>query len=186
MRSKLKWTLVLFMALFVQFSFAQEKTLKGVVTEDGYPLPGVTVVIKGTTMGTQTDLDGNYAIKVNQGEVVVFSFIGLKNVEHKVAAANTFNVVMKAEDSVLDEVVVVAYGTASKESVTGSIAVVKSEDIQKRPATNAIGALEGASAGVQINNTSGQPGSEPEVRIRVFDSYNHHGRFWQVQMQQLN
>ncbi|WP_353158315.1 TonB-dependent receptor [Myroides odoratus] len=170
MRSKLKWTLVLFMALFVQFSFAQEKTLKGVVTEDGYPLPGVTVVIKGTTMGTQTDLDGNYAIKVNQGEVVVFSFIGLKNVEHKVAAANTFNVVMKAEDSVLDEVVVVAYGTASKESVTGSIAVVKSEDIQKRPATNAIGALEGASAGVQINNTSGQPGSEPEVRIRGFTS----------------
>lgn len=158
------------MALFVQFSFAQEKTLKGVVTEDGFPLPGVTVVIKGTTMGTQTDLDGNYSIKAKQGEVIVFSFIGLKNVEHKVGAANTFNLTMKAEDSVLDEVVVVAYGTASKESVTGSIAVVKSEDIQKRPATNAIGALEGAAAGVQVNNTSGQPGAEPEVRIRGFSS----------------
>ena len=114
MRSKLRWTLALFMTLLVQLSFAQEKTLKGVVSEDGLPLPGVSVVIKGTTLGTQTDLDGNYSIKAKQGEVVVFSFIGLKTVEYKVAAADTHNVSMQAEDSVLDEVVVVAYGTATK------------------------------------------------------------------------
>lgn len=170
MRSKLRWTLALFMTLLVQLSFAQEKTLKGVVSEDGLPLPGVSVVIKGTTLGTQTDLDGNYSIKAKQGEVVVFSFIGLKTVEYKVAAADTHNVSMQAEDSVLDEVVVVAYGTATKESVTGAMAVVSNADIAKRPATNAIGALEGAAAGVQVNNTSGQPGAEPDVRIRGFSS----------------
>ncbi len=170
MRSKLRWTLALFMTLLVQLSFAQEKTLKGVVSEDGLPLPGVSVVIKGTTLGTQTDLDGNYSIKAKQGEVVVFSFIGLKPVEYKVATADTFNVSMKAEDSILDEVVVVAYGTATKESVTGAMAVVNNADIQKRPATNAIGALEGAASGVQVNNTSGQPGAEPQVRIRGFTS----------------
>ncbi len=158
------------MTLLVQLSFAQEKTLKGVVSEDGLPLPGVSVVIKGTTLGTQTDLDGNYSIKAKQGEVVVFSFIGLKTVEYKVAAADTHNVSMQAEDSVLDEVVVVAYGTATKESVTGAMAVVSNADIAKRPATNAIGALEGAAAGVQVNNTSGQPGAEPQVRIRGFTS----------------
>ncbi|MDR0230192.1 MAG: TonB-dependent receptor [Flavobacteriaceae bacterium] len=170
MRSKLKWTLALFLALFVQVSFAQEKTLTGVVSEDGMPLPGVTVVIQGTQLGTQTDLDGKYSIKVKQGDVVSYSFIGLKDVKYKVGAGNSYNVTMAADDSMLDEVVVVAYGTASKESVTGAISVVKSDDIQKRPSTNAIGALEGSSAGIQVNNTSGQPGSEPEVRIRGFTS----------------
>lgn len=170
MRSKLKWTLALFLALFVQVSFAQEKTLTGVVSEDGMPLPGVTVVIQGTQLGTQTDLDGKYSIKVKQGDVVSYSFIGLKDVKYKVGAGNSYNVTMASDDSMLEEVVVVAYGTASKESVTGAISVVKSDDIQKRPATNAIGALEGSSAGIQVNNTSGQPGSEPEVRIRGFTS----------------
>ena len=114
MRSKLKWTLALFLALFVQVSFAQEKTLTGVVSEDGMPLPGVTVVIQGTQLGTQTDLDGKYSIKVKQGDVVSYSFIGLKDVKYKVGAGNSYNVTMAADDSMLEEVVVVAYGTASK------------------------------------------------------------------------
>lgn len=170
MRSKLKWTMALFMALFVQLSFAQEKTLSGVVTEAGMSLPGATVIIQGTQNGTQTDLDGQYSIKAKPGDVLVFSFIGLDDVTYTVGAANTYNVTMKADEQVLDEVVVVAYGTASKESVTGAIAMVRSEDIAKRPSTNAIGALEGAAAGIQVNNTSGQPGAEPEVRIRGFTS----------------
>lgn len=170
MRSKLNWALTLLLVLFVQISFAQEKTLTGVVSEDGMPLPGVTVVIQGTQMGTQTDLDGNYSIKVKQGDVISYSFIGLKPVQFKVGAGTSHNVALASDESMLDEVVVVAFGTASKESVTGAISVVKSEDIQKRPSTNAIGALEGATAGVQVNNTSGQPGAEPEVRIRGFTS----------------
>ncbi|WP_025124940.1 SusC/RagA family TonB-linked outer membrane protein [Myroides odoratimimus] len=170
MISKLRWTLALAAGLAVQTSFAQEKTLSGVVSEGGLPLPGVSVVIKGTNEGTQTDLDGNYSLKVKPGDVLVYSFIGMNDKEYKVSTASKYDVVMAAEEEMLDEVVVVAYGTASKESVTGAISVVKSEDIQKRPTTNALGALEGSSAGIQVNNTSGQPGAEPEVRIRGFTS----------------
>jgi TonB-linked SusC/RagA family outer membrane protein len=170
MRSKFRWTLALFLVLWVQISFAQEKNLKGVVSDEDFPLPGVTVVIKGTQIGTQTDLDGNYSIKVNQGDIVVFSFIGMQDVQYTVGAANVYNVTMASDEAILDEVVVVAYGTASKESITGAISMIKSDDIAKRPTTNAIGALEGSAAGIQVNNTSGQPGSEPEVRIRGFTS----------------
>lgn len=170
MISKLRWTLALAAGLAVQVSFAQQKTLSGVVSEGGLPLPGVTVVIKGSQEGTQTDLDGKYSLKVKPGDVLVYSFIGMTDKEYKVSTANNYNVALESEDSMLDEVVVVAYGTASKESISGAISVVKSDDIQKRAASNAIGALEGSSAGIQVNNTSGQPGSEPEVRIRGFTS----------------
>lgn len=158
------------MVFSVQLTIAQEKTLTGVVSESGLPLPGATVVIKGTQNGTQTDLDGRFSIKAKPGDVLVFSFIGQKDVSKTVGTANVINVSMISDDAMLQEVVVVAYGTASKESVTGAISMVRSEDIAKRPSTNALGALEGSAAGIQVNNTSGQPGSEPEVRIRGFSS----------------
>ncbi|MTG98781.1 SusC/RagA family TonB-linked outer membrane protein [Myroides sp. BIT-d1] len=170
MISKFKWTLALFMVLFVQISFAQVKTLTGVVSEGGMTLPGVSVIIKGTQEGTQTDLDGKYSIQVKPGDVLEFSFIGMNNKSYTVGNATTYNVEMTYDDGMLEEVVVVAYGTATKESVTGAISVVKSDDITKRSSSNAVSALEGAFAGIQVNNTSGQPGSEPEVRIRGFTS----------------
>ncbi|MGS4345478.1 SusC/RagA family TonB-linked outer membrane protein [Myroides odoratus] len=167
MRSKLKWTLVLFMALFVQFSFAQEKTLKGVVTEDGFPLPGATVVIKGTTMGTQTDLDGNYSIKVKEGEVVSFSFIGLKDVTYKVGAANTYNVTMTAVEDMLEEVVVLAYGQVkTKNQVTGNAVAIKGDAVAATPMASADQALQGRVAGLQMSASSGSPGAKQNIRIR--------------------
>lgn len=172
MRSKLKWTLTLFMALLVQLGFAQEKTLSGVVTESGMPLPGVSVVIKGTQEGTQTDLDGKYSLQVKPGDVLVFSFIGLKDVTYTVGASNTYNVAMAADEEVLDEVIIVGYGTATKESFTGSATQVEAKQIEKKNVSNAVQALAGEAAGVRIITESGQPGSEPKVRIRGFGSVN--------------
>lgn len=172
MRSKFKWTLVLFMALIVQVSFAQEKTLSGVVTESGVPLPGATVIVKGTQQGTQTDLDGRYTIKVNPGDVLVFSFIGLTDISYTVGAANSYNASMTADQQVLDELIVVGYGTTTKESFTGTATQISSDKIERKAVSSAAQALAGESAGVRVINTTGQPGSEPTIRIRGFGSVN--------------
>ncbi|MBB1138651.1 SusC/RagA family TonB-linked outer membrane protein [Myroides sp. WP-1] len=172
MRSKIKWIYACIMILLVQVGFAQEKTLSGVVTEDGMPLPGVTVVIQGTQEGTQTDLDGKYTLKTKPGQVLVFSFIGMQDVKYTVGNAGMHNVTMSAEDNVLDEVIVVGYGTAKKESFTGSATQIDSKRIENKNVSNAVSALSGEAAGVRVITTSGQPGSEPTVRIRGFGSVN--------------
>jgi TonB-linked SusC/RagA family outer membrane protein len=136
------------------------------------PLPGVTVVIQGTQEGTQTDLDGKYSIRVNTGDVVVFSFIGMNDVRHTVGASTTYNANMTVEDNFLDEVIVVGYGTATKESFTGSATQVAAKEIEKKNVSNAVQALAGEAAGVRIITETGQPGSEPKVRIRGFGSVN--------------
>ncbi|MDM1407722.1 SusC/RagA family TonB-linked outer membrane protein [Myroides sp. DF42-4-2] len=172
MRSKIKWIYACIMILLVQVGFAQEKTLSGVVMEDGMPLPGVTVVIQGTQEGTQTDLDGKYTLKTKPGQVLVFSFIGMQDVKYTVGNAALHNVTMTAEDNVLDEVIVVGYGTTTKESFTGSATQVDSKRIESKNVSNAVSALSGEAAGVRVITTSGQPGSEPTVRIRGFGSVN--------------
>lgn len=170
MRSKFKWTLALIMALFVQLSFAQEKTLTGVVTESGMPLPGATVIVQGTQHGTQTDLDGRYSLKVNAGDVLVFSFIGLNDVTYTVGAANTYNASMVADDAMLDEVVVTAYGTQTKSSIAGSITEVKADEIQTIASQNVVQGMVGKVAGVQVINSNGMPGEAPTVRFRGIGS----------------
>lgn len=167
MRSKIKWIYACIMILLVQVGFAQEKTLSGVVSEDGMPLPGVTVVIQGTQMGTQTDLDGKYSIKAKPGQVLVFSFIGMKEVKHTVGNANVFNAALHAEGSELDEVVVLAYGQVkTKNEVTGNVVAVKGEVIAGTPVVSADQALQGRVAGLQMATTSGSPGAVQNVRIR--------------------
>ncbi|MTG98785.1 SusC/RagA family TonB-linked outer membrane protein [Myroides sp. BIT-d1] len=173
MKSKYNWFLSILLVLLVQVGFAQEKTLTGVVQEDGLTLPGVSVVIEGTQFGTQTDLDGKYSIKVKQGQTLVFSFIGMKDVKYKVGAASVHNVTMGADESnLLDEVIVVGYGTATKESFTGSATQISNKNIEKKNVSNAVAALAGEAAGVRVINTTGQPGAEPTVRIRGFGSVN--------------
>lgn len=167
MRSKFKWTLTLFLALLVQLSFAQEKTLTGVVTESGMPLPGATVVVKGTQHGTQTDLDGRYSLKVKQGDVLVISFIGLNDVVYTVGAANAYNVTMVTDEQMLEEVVILGYGQVRRKSeVTGNVVAVKGEDIEKVPVVSADQALQGRVAGLQMSGTSGAPGAKQNIRIR--------------------
>ncbi|MEC4113721.1 SusC/RagA family TonB-linked outer membrane protein [Myroides pelagicus] len=173
MRSKYNWFLTVLLVLLVQVGYAQEKTLTGVVQEGGLTLPGVSVVIEGTQFGTQTDLDGKYSIKVKQGQTLVFSFIGMQDVKYKVGAAASHNVTMAADESnLLDEVIVVGYGTATKDAFTGSVSQVDSKQIEKKSVSNAVAALSGEAAGVRVISTSGQPGSEPTVRIRGFGSVN--------------
>src|SRR5690606_41452819 len=121
MKSRFTGILTLFLAFMIQFSFAQEKTITGTVTsaEDGLPLPGVTVLIENTTRGTQTDFDGKFSITANQGEVLVISFLGMKEVKVTVGASNVVNVKLESDTTAIDGVSIEAYRTRSEERRVG-------------------------------------------------------------------
>jgi TonB-linked SusC/RagA family outer membrane protein len=158
----------------MQFSFAQEKTVSGVVSDNVGPIPGANVVVKGTTRSTQTDMDGKYSVKAKQGETLVFSFLGLATQEVKVGASNTVSVKLAAGETQLKEVQVlsVGYGKTTKEAYTGTATIVKKENIEAKTVSNISQALKGEVAGVNVITTSGQPGSDATIRIRGFGSVN--------------
>ena len=119
MKTKFNGILTLLLAFVVQFSFAQEKTISGTVTDGSGPLPGVTILVKGTKTGTQTDFDGKFSLSVDTGKVLIFSYVGMKTVNVTVGSSNTVNVIMQEDANLLDEVIVTAYGTSTKEAFTG-------------------------------------------------------------------
>ena len=167
--------IILVMTLFLVFTisvFAQTKPIKGKVTDSkGESLPGVTVVVKGTTIGITSDFDGNYSIEVPGGaQILSFSFVGMKSQEIPLEGKTQINVVLEEENVGLDEVVVVGYGTQKKSNITGAISSVKSEDFANRSTTNAASAIQGKVAGVQVVNNSGSPGASSTVRIRGYSS----------------
>ncbi len=167
MRTKFSGILTLFLALIVQITFAQEKTISGTVTDDkGLPLPGVNVIVKNTSNGTQTDFDGNYTIKANRGAVLSFSYVGFTTKENVVGDSSTVNVQLAPSASELEEVVVVAYGVERRSSVTSAIATVKAEDLEQVPLATFDQILQGKVPGLEVSSGSGQPGSPPRVRIR--------------------
>ncbi len=171
MKTKLRgfWTLLL--ALAVQLSFAQEKTVKGVVSDASGPLPGVTVMVKGTKKGTQTDFNGNYTVKTKKGDVLFFSYIGMKPVYKKVGDSNVINVTMKEDAEALGEVVVTAMGVARDEKkLAYSAPKVKSEDITAAQNTNAVSALSGKVAGLKVNSPSGNLGGSQRILVRGTNS----------------
>lgn len=172
MNVKLSKFLTFLMLLMISsYAFAQEKRINGTVTDpSGSPLLGATLLVKGTTNGTSTDFDGNFNIKVNVGDNLEVTYIGFETKTVTVDSRDTYTIVLDPSSNVMDEVLIVAYGTASKESITGSITSVSSESIAKRAISSATGALEGSAAGIQVNNTS--PGSDPEIQIRGFTSIN--------------
>ncbi|PKD17709.1 SusC/RagA family TonB-linked outer membrane protein [Salegentibacter salinarum] len=146
--------------------FAQEKEVTGTVTdENGIPVPGVNVAIEGTTSGTQTNFDGVYELNASEGDVLVFSFIGMQQTEVTIGDATEYNIVMEEGSSELDEVVVVGYGTRKKSDVTGAVANVSSEELMTQPVSNAFQALQGKAAGVDITSSE-RPGTIGTVRIR--------------------
>ncbi|WP_340154237.1 SusC/RagA family TonB-linked outer membrane protein, partial [uncultured Winogradskyella sp.] len=173
MKLKLTWLLTLFMAFVMQFSFAQEKTVTGTVTtlSDGLPLPGASVIVKGTSRGQQTDFDGKFTIKVNNGDVLVISYVGMEPGEVTIGAGSTYDVALKDASS-LDEVVVVGYGSTTKEAFTGTAAKVDVKDIEAKTFSNVSQALKGEASGVNVIQTTGQPGSSATIRIRGFGSVN--------------
>ena len=167
MRSKFKWIFTLLVAFTMQFSFAQEKTVTGVVSDATGSLPGANVVVKGTKRSTQTDMDGNYSIKAKVGETLVFSFIGMEDQSKVVGASNTINVKMAVSAKLLDEVVVTqGVRSVSKKTAVVASSIVNAKTIENRPNANAINTLQGQLAGVNITGNTGQPGAKSTVIIR--------------------
>lgn len=172
MKINFKGALTLFLALMVQISFAQEKTVTGTVSdESGLPIPGVNIILKGTQQGTQTNLEGEYSLKASSGQTLVVSYLGLKTQEVRVGDSNTINITMEEDTSTLDEVVVIAYGTTTKEAFTGSASVVSADQLVTRNVTSAIEGIEGRATGVQFTSPTG-PGDSPGIVIRGVGTLN--------------
>lgn len=170
----MKRSIMAFLILISSFSlFAQELQVKGVVTsaDDGQPIPGLTVVVKGTTNGTITDFDGNYTLKVAGNSTLVFSFVGMTNQEIPVNNRSVINVVMAAEVTSIDEVVVVGYGTQKVTKVSGAISTLRGADIEKQKPVRTEDALQGRASGVTVVS-NGSPGAKPTVLIRGIPSFS--------------
>lgn len=155
-------------SLFTLGTFAQDISLSGTVTaaDDGQPLPGVSVVVKGTTNGTVTDVDGNYQLEVPREAVIQFSFIGMQSQEIPVNGLSEINVVLESTAFDVDEVVVVGYGVQKKALTTGANLNVQGEDIAEMNTGTAMEALQGVAAGISITRNNGAPGSGTRVTIR--------------------
>ena len=143
------------------------RIIKGTILDaTGMPVIGANVMVKGTTNGTITDMDGKFSLEVDKSAILVVSYIGYANQEIKVGNQNTLSITMKEDAEALDELVVVGYGTVKKSDLTGSVGSVSMEDVNKVGITSADRALQGQVAGVQVNARSGQPGESMMIRVR--------------------
>ncbi len=173
MRLKNYYALLVLIMFGVSPLFAQNRTISGQVVDDNnLPLPGATVLVKGTTNGTSTDFDGKYSINLNTGNILVFSYVGYVTQEVQIGTSNTINVILKEDATALEEVVVVAYGTQTREAIVGAVDVIKADVIENQQVTSPLRALQGTVAGVNIVTAGGQPGQNPNIRIRGFGSFN--------------
>lgn len=168
-----KLIFLLYLFLSVTILYAQEKiSISGKVTDatSGEVLPGVTVVVKGTTTGIITDADGNYTIETAGNGILSFSFVGMESQEVAINNRTTISIQLKEQSFSVDEVVVVGYGTQKVKDLTSSITTVKSDDLAKTPSGQAMQALQGKVAGLQVVS-SGSPGNSPTIRVRGIGSY---------------
>ncbi|AUS04294.1 SusC/RagA family TonB-linked outer membrane protein [Pseudotamlana carrageenivorans] len=159
----------LLLTLFFAPAFVlAQNTVSGMVTEAGtnIPIAGVNIIVKGTTTGTVTDFDGNFSLQVNKGNILEFSFIGFVSQEITYNGQAILNIEMKEDTAMLDEVVVIGYGTAKKEDVTGAADLVTTKDFNQGPIVNAPQLIQGKVAGVSVTSSSGAPGDGQEIRIR--------------------
>ncbi|MFH1121621.1 MAG: TonB-dependent receptor [Bacteroidota bacterium] len=157
---------IILLTIFSLAAFAQGRLITGKVTDaGGSGLPGVTILVKGTSTGTVTDIDGNYRLNAT-GEILVFSFVGFSKQEVIIGNQSVINIVLLEDARMLDELVVIGYGAVKKKDLTTAVSVVGSAEIKDRPVTSAALALQGKAAGVQVISSSGKPGSGPSVRIR--------------------
>ena len=167
---------VLFLLSFTLASvYAQNIQVKGTVVSgsDNEPLPGVNVVVKGTTNGGITDLDGNFTLSVPADATLSITYIGFRSQEVAVNGKTSLKIVLQEDSETLDEVVVVGYGVQKKSVVTASIAKVSSEDLENKSPVRMDNALKGLAAGVDVTSASGQPGDSPRVRIRGIGTINN-------------
>lgn len=145
---------------------AQGKKVTGTVSDANGPLIGVNVMVKGTSTGTITDVDGNYSLEVPQNAVLIFKYIGFNPMEKVVGGNSALNIQMVEDSQQLDEVVVVGYGIQRKSDLTGSVTSIKAEELNTFPSSNVGDMLRGKAAGINVTATSGRPGSAPEILIR--------------------
>jgi TonB-linked SusC/RagA family outer membrane protein len=161
--------------LFAVTSFAQTRTITGKVTDvlSNEPVVGASVFIKGTSAGTTTDIDGNFSLNVPENaKTLTVSYIGMQTQEIEIARKQSINVQLSESTSELDEVIVVAYGSTTRASYTGSAVKISGKEMELRPISNITQAFSGAIAGVQVGNNSGSPGTAPSLRIRGVSSIN--------------
>ena len=168
---KVLFTLVIGLFLSVG-AFAQQIAVKGIVKDTtGEPVIGANVLVKGTTNGTITDFDGNFQLSANKGDIIVISFIGF-TAQELPATAELMNVVLKDDSEMLSEVVVIGYGVAKKNDLTGSVTAMKPDEMNKGLVTNAQDMMQGKIAGVNVTSASGTPGAGAQIRIRGGSSLN--------------
>lgn len=168
-----KSILVLLLSGFWAFALGQERVITGRVTaaDGGEPLPGVNVVVQGTTKGSSTDVNGNYSVTLTSGEnTLVFTFVGYKTVTADVGNRTVVDISFEDDVAALDEIVVVGYGTQREKDLTSSIVSLKAEELVKTPSGQVLQALQGKLAGVQVVS-AGSPGASPTIRIRGVGSY---------------
>ncbi|SIQ99601.1 SusC/RagA family TonB-linked outer membrane protein [Maribacter ulvicola] len=167
---------VLTLAAILLFSgvHGQEKIITGTITDDSnQPLPGANVLVKNTANGVQSDFDGNFSISATSADVLVFSYIGFSKKEITVGSQSVINIILKEDASQLDEVVVVGYGSQSRETLTSSISKLDTKVLENVPFANATQALQGSIAGIRAQQTSGQPGAGTRIIIRGGTSINN-------------
>ncbi len=175
MRTKFSGILTLLLAFVVQLTFAQEKTISGTVSDNsGLPLPGVNIIVKGTSNGTQSDFDGNYTVNANVGQSLVFSYVGFNSAERAVTAATSNISLQLTEDAaVLEEVVVTALGIKKEKKALGyAVSSIKEESIKDNPETDLTRVLQGKTAGIEITTQNGISGSANKVIIRGMNSFS--------------
>ncbi|KAB7529259.1 TonB-dependent receptor [Flagellimonas olearia] len=168
MKTKLMWIAAPFLVLCMSFSFGQEKTVTGNVTDQNdLPLPGVSIVVVGTTNGTQTDFDGNYVIAASEGQVLRFSYLGQKTVQRTIGASSTIDVQMEDDAQALAEVIVTGQGSGiAKRKLSTTVDVLDSEEIDRLPSNQIDQMLQATAPSAQIRMSSGQPGTASIIRTR--------------------
>ncbi|MBS9774364.1 MAG: SusC/RagA family TonB-linked outer membrane protein [Tenacibaculum sp.] len=181
MKKLFKGGVVLLLMFFVQITFAQDKVISGVVSDETGPLPGVSILKKGTTKGTETDFDGKYTIKAKVGDILVFSFLGMNTVEKKVGKLSVYNVKLESEFEAIDEVVITGITKTDKRLFTGAVTKLKATDVKIEGVPDISRSLEGRAAGVSVQNVSGTFGAAPKIRVRGATSiYGNSKPLWVV------
>ena len=171
MKTKFCRTLTLLLAFMVQITFAQERVISGVVSDDMGPIADVSVLVKGTTKGTVTDFDGKYSIKAKTGDVLRFSSVGMTSKEIVIGSSNTIDVVLQSDNILLEEVIVTAQGIKREKKALGyAVSTVSGEDLENKADSDIGKILRGKAAGVRITGTGGVSGSGSNIIIRGFSS----------------
>lgn len=182
MRRKIHFLLFLFLCITSIPLAAQNIEIKGIVTEaaTNEPLPGVTVSIKGKDTGTVTDMDGKYSIKTNQGDILRFSAIGMKQIERAVTSGAPINVSMEEDNIALEQVVVIGYGTVKKSHLSGAVSSVSAKELNGQVASNAATALQGKIPGVSVASSSGDPNGTMTINVRGISSLSNNNPLYVI------